>query len=183
MQPDLSEIKRLRKIHGMTQFELARKSHVSQSLIAKIESGRIDPAYTSVTRIFNVLNSISEAKESRAEELMVRKIISCRSSDPLGSAIRSMKSYGISQLPVIDNNVAVGLVTESNLLEVLSSEKSVSDIKVSEVMQEAPPVVSRKTPVRIIIDLLKYSPLILIADNGKFEGVVTKSDVLRFKTS
>ncbi|MBI3033723.1 CBS domain-containing protein [Candidatus Woesearchaeota archaeon] len=181
MHPDLSDIKRLRKRHSLTQFELARKAQVSQSLIAKIESGRIDPAYTGVTRIFNVLNSISEEEEHKAEELMVRKIISCSSNDTVSIAIKGMKAHNISQLPVIDNNVAVGLVTESNLIENLAEKRDISHIMVSDVMQESPPVVSRKTPLRIILDLLRYSPLILISDNGRLEGVITKSDVLRMK--
>ncbi|MBI2575161.1 CBS domain-containing protein [Candidatus Woesearchaeota archaeon] len=183
MHPELSEIKRLRKLHGLTQSGLAKLANVSQSLIAKIESGRIDPAYTNVKRIFEVLGSISEQKEHRAEEIMVRKIISCSSSDSAATAIKKMKLHEVSQLPVIDRSIAVGLVTESNLLDLFADGKGVSGVKVAEVMQDAPPVISRKTPLRIVIDLLRYSPLVTIADNGRFEGVVTKSDVLRFRAS
>ncbi len=181
MLPELSEIKRLRKKHGLTQFNLARMSRVSQSLIAKIESDKIDPAFTNVRKVLDVLYSMNEQAEHKAEELMVRKITSCCSSDPVDVAIRNMRVQGISQLPVIDGSVAVGLVTESNLLEILAAGKKVTGIRVEEVMQEAPPIVSKKTPLRIIIDLLRYSPLVLIADNGKFEGVITKSDVLKFR--
>ncbi len=182
MLPELSEIKRLRKKHGLTQSQLSKRAGVSQSLIAKIESDRIDPAFTNVRKVFDVLNSMNEQSEHKAEELMVKRITSCCSSDSVDVAIRSMRNQGISQLPVINSNVAVGLVTESNLLDVLAGGKKVSGMKVEDVMQEAPPIVSKKTPIRIIIDLLKYSPLILIADNGRFEGVITKADVLRFKS-
>ncbi len=181
MYSELSEIKRLRKRHSLTQSQLARLAHVSQSLVAKLESGRIDPSYSSVKKLFDVLGSISDQKEHRAEELMARKIISCRSTESVTSAVSKMKSHSISQLPVIDRNIAVGLVTESAILNAISS-KELSSVKVSEIMLEAPPIVSKKTPIRILIDLLKYSPLVLIADNGKFEGVVTKSDVLRFRS-
>ena len=47
---DLSEIKNLRKKAGITQLDLARKASVSQSLIAKIEAGKIDPTYTKPRR-------------------------------------------------------------------------------------------------------------------------------------
>ncbi len=181
MLPELSEIKRLRKKHSITQSDLAKRSRVSQSLIAKIESGKIDPAFTNVRKVLDILYGLNEQAEHKAEELMVKKITSCCSSDLVDVAIKNMRAQGISQLPVIDGSIAVGLVTESNLLDILASGKRVSGIKVEEVMQEAPPIVSRKTPLRIIIDLLKYSPLILIADNGRFEGVITKADVLRFK--
>lgn len=38
------EIKKRRKIIGLTQKELASRSCVSQSLIAKLESGNIEPS-------------------------------------------------------------------------------------------------------------------------------------------
>lgn len=181
MHPELSEIRRLRKAHGLTQSGLAKLAKVSQSLIAKIESGRIDPAYTNVKRIFEVLNSISEQKEHRAEEIMATRIISCSSVEPVSSAIRKMKAHEVSQLPVIDRNMVAGLVTESSLLDIFAEGKDVSGVKVAEAMHDAPPIISRKTPLRIVIDLLRYSPLVIIADNGRFEGVITKSDVLRFR--
>ncbi|MBI2133519.1 CBS domain-containing protein [Candidatus Woesearchaeota archaeon] len=183
MLPELSEIKRLRRKHGLTQLDLARMARVSQSLIAKIESGKIDPAFTNVRKILDVLYGLNEAKEHRVEELMIKKIISCSSSDTVDIAIKSMKNHGISQLPIIDGSIAVGLVTESNLLDTLSLGRKVSDVRIGEVMQEAPPIVSRKTPLKIVMDLLRYSPLVLIADNGRFEGVTTKADVLRFNSA
>ncbi len=184
MLPEISEIIRLRKRFSLTQSELAKRASVSQSLVAKIESGRIDPAYKNVRKIFDVLNSLSEKNEHKAEEFMVRKIVTCSSSDHVASAIKNMKLHEISQLPVIDGGVAVGLVTESNLLEMMyAKNKDFSSVRISDVMQEAPPIVSRRTPMKLVLDLLRFSPLVLIADNGRFEGVVTKSDVLKFRMS
>lgn len=179
MFPELAEIKRLRKMHNLTQSKLAKLSQVSQSLIAKVESGRIDPTYTNVKRIFEVLNGLSEQKEHKAEEFMVKRIISCTSDESVTSAIKKMKTYGISQLPVIDRGIATGQVTETNLIDALATEKDVTKMNVSELMQQAPPIVSRKTPRKIILDLLRYSPLVLIAENGHLKGVITKQDILR----
>ena len=53
MDHDIKEIKILRKKLEITQNELAKKSGVSQSLIAKIESSNIDPAYSSIKKIFD----------------------------------------------------------------------------------------------------------------------------------
>jgi predicted transcriptional regulator len=41
---------------GLTQGQLAKIAGVSQSFIAKIESGKIDPSYSKVKTIFDVLD-------------------------------------------------------------------------------------------------------------------------------
>ncbi|MBI2079314.1 helix-turn-helix domain-containing protein, partial [Candidatus Micrarchaeota archaeon] len=45
---DVSKLGSLRRKLGITQKELAKLAGVSQSLIAKIEMGKIDPAYSKV---------------------------------------------------------------------------------------------------------------------------------------
>ncbi|MBI2575829.1 helix-turn-helix domain-containing protein, partial [Candidatus Woesearchaeota archaeon] len=46
MIPELANIKTLRKKLGLTQSGFAGQVGVSQSLVAKIEAGRIDPSYS-----------------------------------------------------------------------------------------------------------------------------------------
>ena len=58
MTYELEEIKKIRKKLGMTQTELANRAGVSQSLIAKIESARIDPTYTKTQKIFAALRDL-----------------------------------------------------------------------------------------------------------------------------
>ena len=41
----IDRISKIRKQLGLTQIQLANLAGVSQSLIAKLESGRIDPSY------------------------------------------------------------------------------------------------------------------------------------------
>ena len=75
MISELSQIKRVRKSFGLTQAELARHAGVSQSLIAKVESGRIDPTYTKTKKIFETLNSLEKQKEVKAGDIMAKKIV------------------------------------------------------------------------------------------------------------
>lgn len=179
MMLELSEIKRMRKRFGLTQTGLAKKAGVSQSLIAKIESGRISPTYTKTKKIFEVLSSLEEEEKLKASEVMVHNIISINKSDKVKNAINKMKKYQISQMPVFDKKRVLGLVTEATILDMIAKGKKVSDLNVEEVMQDAPPIVSKKTPINIIIELLKYSPLVIISSDGKLGGVITKSDILK----
>ena len=56
----LSEIKRLRKKLEINQKELAVRAGVSQSLIAKIEAGKIEPTYSKACGILETLKDLEE---------------------------------------------------------------------------------------------------------------------------
>ena len=70
MQYELNEIKKIRKNLGLTQTELAKMANVSQSIIAKIESGKIDPTFTKTKKIFETLDDLENKEEIKADELM-----------------------------------------------------------------------------------------------------------------
>jgi len=175
MTYELEEIKKIRKKLGMTQTELANRAGISQSLIAKIESGRIDPTYTKAKKIFVALTELEKKEEVNAEQLMTSRIISITSAASIKEAISKMKRFQISQLPVIDINKSIGLVSESTILDALLKSKSA---KVKEVMQESPPIVSKTTPVQVVSNLLKHYPMVLVSEEGRLIGLITKSDLL-----
>jgi len=102
MLPSLEEVAKKRKILGLTQQKLARLAGVSQSLIAKLESQKIDPSYTKVKAIFDALERLQTETEVRAEEVLHSKVIGIQKSDPVSKAVQTMAEYGYSQLPVFD---------------------------------------------------------------------------------
>ena len=63
MLPQLEEIEKRRKILGLSQKELAKMVGVSQSMIAKIETGRINPSYTKTKDIFDLFESLEKKRE------------------------------------------------------------------------------------------------------------------------
>src|SRR3989338_6143293 len=175
MTYELEEIKKIRKKLGMTQTELANRAGVSQSLIAKIESSRIDPTYTKTKKIFAALSELEKKEEIKAEQLMKSRIISIASAASIKEEIAKMKKFQISQLPVIENHKSIGLVSESTILDALLESKSA---KVKEVMQESPPIVSKTTSIQVISNLLKHYPMVLVSQEGRLIGLITKSDLL-----
>jgi len=112
---------------------------------------------------------------------MTKKLIYVNADDSITSAINKMRKHEISQLPVFNRNNVVGLVSESTILDSISS-KSPEEIKkltIKDIMQDCPPIVSKKTSTSIISGLLKYYPIVLVTEEGKPKGVITKSDMLR----
>ena len=176
MTYELEEVKKIRKKLGLTQTELANRAGVSQSLIAKIESNRIDPTYTKTKKIFAALSDLEKKEEIKAEELMTSKIISISPSASIKEAINKMKKSQISQLPVIDDShKTIGLVSESTILDALLNSKGAI---VKDVMQESPPIVAKTTSIQVVSSLLKHYPIVLVSEEGKLTGLITKSDLL-----
>ncbi len=176
MSYEISEIKSIRKKLGMTQSELAKQANISQSLIAKIEAGILDPTYSKVRQIFDVLNSISKTKELKAKDIMNKKLIQVRPETKIKDLIKEMRRHGISQMPVIKNNTCVGLISEKILLEAFT-KKGVE--KACDIMGDVPPIIAKDTPLDIISNLLKFYPIIIVSEKGTLEGIITKSDILK----
>ncbi|MBI1936412.1 CBS domain-containing protein [Candidatus Woesearchaeota archaeon] len=175
MTYELEEVKKIRKKIGLTQTQLANRAGVSQSLIAKIEAGRIDPTYTKTQKIFAALSDLEKKEEIQAGQLMTSKVIGVSPVDSIKDAIAKMKKYEISQLPVVDNHKLMGLVSESIILDAMLNSKAVI---VREVMQDSPPIVSKTTSIQVVSSLLKHFPMVLVSEEGRLIGTITKSDLL-----
>lgn len=178
MITDLHEIKLLRKKLELTQGELAKYAGVSQSLIAKIESDSIDPTFTNAQKIFAALHSLSEKEEKKANALMNKNLIYLGPEDSLKIAIQKMKKFSISQLPVLEQKKAVGIISESAILDAIMNNKS-ADTAIQEIMNEAPPTIDTNASIHVVSHLLKFYPLILVAEKGKLLGLITKADLLQ----
>ena len=173
------EIKILRKRHNLTQNQLAKLSGVSQSLIAKVEAGIIDPSYSKFRKIYDSLTSIKEKNEPKAGDFMNGKIISVQGTSLLKDAVKRMKHNKISQLPVVNKKGEIkGLISETDVLEKMQKGKNINKTEVSEIMENVPPTVPKETPLKIVVELLRVNSLVVITDKGSSKGVITKSDVL-----
>ena len=173
---ELTQLKKLRKKLNLTQKELADKSGVSQSLIAKIESNKIDPSYNKAKKIFETLSFLNQKTELTAKDIMYKKIISLSPKSTIKEAIILMKQKNISQLPVIDKK-AVGYISERVLLDkILEGDTS---LKVGDIMEQTPPILPPNTSQGVVANLLKHFPLILIEDKGELKGIITKVDLLK----
>ncbi len=175
---ELSDLKKIRKKLGLTQNQLAKKANVSQSLIAKIESQRIDPSYKNAKKLFETLSLLDTDNEMTARDIMFEKIYSIKSTDYLRDAIMKMKRHNISQMPVMKNKKVVGYISESVLLDKLL-EGEMQTVKVGEIMESSPPILPPNTSQGVIANLLRHFPFVLIEEKGELIGIVTKADLLK----
>lgn len=180
MLPELKEIKRKRKAMNLTQTQLAKLSGISQSLIAKIESGNVVPSYEKGKQLIDLLAELSSHEEKKAEEIMTENILFVKETDCIKKAIELMEKHGLSQLPVLRTEKNVGLISEKTLVEKLSSGKiNIHKDTVKEIIEEPLPVIGARTSTKMVSGMLTHVPAVLISKKGKIRGIITKSDLLK----
>jgi predicted transcriptional regulator len=179
---ELGELKKAREKVGITQSELAKRAGVSQSLIARIEAGNVDPRYSTLKKIVTVLEDIKEKQKVRAKNIMSKDLIFVESGDSVETAVKKMEKDGFSQLPVLEKGIAVGTITESCIMEKIGAEKDfekLSGLLVGKVMEEPLPTVNKNTELDVIKHILGYYPGVLVVEKGKVIGIITKADIVK----
>ncbi len=178
--PTPDDIKKLRLDLGLTQHNLASRAGVSQPLIARIESGDVDPRLSTLRKIFNAFDA------ARKERILVRNImhtpvIHTSSDDSIEEAARIMEEHGFSQMPVIDSGVPVGSISADHIVRSMTDQdiKKVSHLLVRNIMSDSFPAVSPNTDANTVSRILEQHPAVLVLEKGKAIGVVTKHDIMK----
>ncbi len=179
--PPLSEVERLRKKLGLTQTELAERAHVSQSLIARLETGTVDPRYGKVVDIFRALETLGE-REVEAAQILTKEVVGIQKTASIEYASSKMKEYGVSQMPVLDSDKIVGSFSERVILDLISrgfDARAFAKEDVASHMEESFPIVKPETPLNLISSLLEHNSAVIVQKQGKTLGIITKADLLK----
>lgn len=178
--PTPEDLKKLRLELGLTQHDLATRAGVSQPLIARIESGDVDPRLSTLHKIFNAFDA------ARKEKVLVRNvmhspIIHTTSDSSLEEAARILEEHGFSQMPVLDGGVPVGSISTDQIVASMTDQdiKKVSHLLVRNIMGESFPTVSPTTDTNTVSRILEKNPAVLVLEKGVVVGVVTKHDIMK----
>lgn len=178
--PTPKDIRHLRKIAKLTQKELAKKAGVSQSLIARIEKGTVDPRLSTLKRIFDAVVTIFEKRS--AKDVMHSPVITIDAMEPVYKVIRLMRKQGISQLPITKNGKIVGSIQESTLIDkilFISKKRNIVYEPVQNIMEDRFTMVRPSSNFEdVLVILSRGYPAVLVTDKDKIVGIITKIDVL-----
>jgi len=172
----MKDIKKLRQRASITQAQLAKALNVSQSFIAKIEQGLIEPKYSLMQELLAYLRN-KNAPVIVAKDIMHPTLISCKSTDSLATVLKNMQKYAVSQMPVFCGDLVVGTISEVSILHELVKSNHV--LTVSSVMTDAPPVLSEHTTLLSLKSLLIDYDFVLIQREGKVVGVISRIDLVK----
>ncbi len=104
--------------------------------------------------------------------------------ETIAEAVGILREYGVSQMPVVRAEPPVmaaevtGSVSERGLLGVLFSRRGRPADAVESVMEEPLPMLGASEPVSKAVELLVDTDALLVLDDGKPTGVLTRQDLL-----
>ena len=178
--PTSNELREKRLKAGLTQSDVAERAGFSQSMIARIEAGTVDPRASTLRRIIKILNE-SETSYTSAADIMTIPVISISPDETIENTVDVMEQYGISQVPVIRHGVPIGCVSESAIIGAMENGTIQRSMKnsVLNIMEEGFPTVSPSEKIDAIIHSLQNHHAVLVMDQGKVVGVITKHDCIR----
>jgi cystathionine beta-synthase len=111
-------------------------------------------------------------------------IVSVTGGQTVRQAIKLMQLHDVSQLPVMDGINCVGSVSDWSLSAKSLDNPKLLDVTVSEIMDAPFPTVDDAQPAENVAKLLsKSNPAVIVRNNGKITGIVTRSDLLSYLMS
>ncbi len=112
-----------------------------------------------------------------------RDLITVAGSDTVAKAIALMKDHGISQLPCLDDDRLVGIVTESDLLRLLVDGHATTESAVAEVMFRNVTTVHQSDDAGSLRELFGAGNVALVVDDDQqLLGIISKVDLVDYLT-
>lgn len=168
-------------------LELAREVDDPEACIVTI---LCDTGERYLSKIFNdewmQENQLLDVPRLTVAELISRRskgapeLVSLTGAAQVRQALNLMSTWGVSQIPVIENDECIGGLIEPTLMTRALSQPSLLDRPVREVMDPPFPVVDANFPVdRLPPMLTRENPATLVLKEGKLVGIVSRYDLLQ----
>ncbi len=128
-------------------------------------------------------NSFLDEEETygRLRDIVERqkhRLIAARPGDGVQTIIRQMKQHGISQLPVLDGDRLVGIISEVDLLKALLQDPASVDRPVADLVDQNYVLVPPDTPVTRLASIFADGKIALVQEDGRIQAVLTKIDLI-----
>ncbi len=180
--PNLTKIKELRRKFNLTQKDLEDRLNIPQATLSRIESGKGNPSYLVVKRIFDYLEEFSlnqKHSEIELKDIMTKNIIAIGANSKIRDAIELMNQHDISQLPIIENNTNYGSITSRKIQKIITDDKNLVNADIF-LFKELPfPEVDLHWNLSSVSNMLITYPAVLIKEGNDYKGIITNADFLK----
>ena len=131
-------------------------------------------------------NQLLDATHSTVADLLARRqgshpaLVSLAPSAQVRQALGLMSTWGVSQIPVLEDGRSIGTLTEATVMTRALGQPALLDRPVREVMEASLPVVNADfASDRLAPMLTRDLPAALVEKDGVLIGIVSRYDVLR----
>ena len=100
--------------------------------------------------------------------------------DILTTAHNRLRNAGFSQLPVMEDDRLVGVLTEEDIIQFVYGDPGRMVSPVREAMRAAVPSVDKDMSVDHLVERLETEPFTAVMDGDRFLGLITRADVLNY---
>jgi acetoin utilization protein AcuB len=134
-------------------------------------------------------------KNVRVADWMTESVLALETFDSISIARQVMAKHRVNQLPVLDNDVLVGIVTDRDIRDAYPTSMLISRTKeidefaesytVEEVMTHDVFTVRPQTPLTAAVSLLRRHRIgsLPVLEGKQLVGIITRSDILDFVLS
>jgi cystathionine beta-synthase len=126
---------------------------------------------------------LEEDLEGRVSDLIDKRrqeLVTAQAGDPVRDVIGSMKKHGISQVPVLEGDKLVGMISETGLLGALLADPGAAHRPVGSLAEPNYEVTDPSAPVSRLSDIVSRGKVALVVEGGRLRGVITKFDLIEY---
>jgi cystathionine beta-synthase len=129
---------------------------------------------------------LSVADVLRSKSGSMPQLVHTHPNETLAEAIEILREYGVSQMPVVQAEPPImaaevaGSVVERDLLDALFAGSARLSDRVGEHMSSALPQIGARESAASAVKALEAADAVLVLDDGKPIGVLTRQDLLGF---
>ena len=122
----------------------------------------------------------------RGKDGRLPDLVHTHPSETIAEAVHILREYGVSQMPVVRAEPPIvaaevaGSVSERTLLDALFAGDARLTDQVEDHMSAALPTIGSTEPARSAVALLEDADAVLVQEDGKPIGVLTRQDLLAF---
>ncbi len=107
-------------------------------------------------------------------------LVSMSPDEKVGNALRQLAENRISAIPIIDDGTPIGIITEKDILRLISERVSL-ETRVSRCMSSPVDIATPDTPLVEVVEVMNYKNIrriVVVDNNGSAVGIITIRDVM-----
>jgi len=121
--------------------------------------------------------------EGRVQDLLEKRgqrLITAQAQDGVRDVIALMKEHGISQVPVLEGENLVGMISETGLLGAMLDDPAAAHRSVGALAEPSYAIADPSAPISRLSDIIAQGKVALVMEQGRLCGVITKFDLIDY---